>query len=72
VECLANGDCDAGQTCITDLKECCTPFLNPCTGYQCGQAGNGCGGFVSCGLCPVGRTCDPTCFMCLPPGTSCA
>jgi hypothetical protein len=26
-------------------------------GYNCGPAGNGCGGMLECGTCPAGETC---------------
>src|SRR5262249_40800057 len=50
---------------IFDLASCVTPDVPSCTpltcaklGATCGQAGDGCGGALSCGTCPAGQTCS--------------
>jgi hypothetical protein len=49
---------------IFDLGSCVTPYTPVCTpttcgaqGIECGPAGNGCGGELSCGTCPAGQIC---------------
>jgi len=50
---------------LFDLASCVSPDTNPtCTpltcaeaNASCGQAGDGCGGTLSCGSCPSGQTC---------------
>ena len=35
----------------------CSPRTCPQLGFDCGPAGDGCGGLVQCGLCPPGQAC---------------
>jgi hypothetical protein len=49
---------------IFDLSSCIAPNMPICTpqtcmslGAQCGPAGDGCGGVIQCGDCPMGQTC---------------
>jgi hypothetical protein len=35
----------------------CTPATCASLGFNCGAAGDGCGGVLQCGTCPVGQTC---------------
>jgi hypothetical protein len=38
----------------------CTPATCASLGFNCGQAGNGCGGVLDCGTCPMGQSCGGT------------
>jgi hypothetical protein len=49
---------------LFDLASCVTPDIPSCMpktcasfGYNCGPAGDGCGGLIDCGTCPSGLTC---------------
>jgi hypothetical protein len=49
---------------IFDLGSCVTPDIPTCTpktcaqlGIGCGPTGDGCGGVIQCGNCPMGETC---------------
>jgi hypothetical protein len=49
---------------IFDLSPCVTPSIPSCApktcvelGVNCGPAGDGCGGTLQCGSCPMGQTC---------------
>jgi hypothetical protein len=58
--------CAAGQTCGGDGVSgvcgaidggTCSPLTCAGQGFDCGPAGNGCGGLLQCGTCPAGETC---------------
>lgn len=70
---------------LFDLTSCITPDQPPpptCTPLTCAQqnigcglAGNGCGGQLNCGPCPVGQVCQGNPPACVPPPctkTTCA
>ena len=49
---------------LFDLSSCVTPYVPLCTplscdeqGFECGAAGDGCGGAIDCGSCPSGEIC---------------
>jgi hypothetical protein len=49
---------------LFDLASCVGPAVSTCTavtcqqqGYNCGLQGDGCGGTIDCGTCPMGQTC---------------
>jgi hypothetical protein len=63
---LACGTCPAGQTCGGGgvRGTCgaidggtCSPLTCTQQGFNCGPAGDGCGGLLACGTCPAGETC---------------
>lgn len=42
----------------------CQPVADPCGGAVCGEADDGCGTMVACGMCPVGQPCvDGACCV---------
>jgi hypothetical protein len=66
---------------LFDLTSCVQPDMPMCTpttcnalGFNCGAAGDGCGGIIQCGTCPSGQTCGaqmpnvcgPSTVMCTP------
>ncbi len=60
------GSCPTGQTCGgggvpnqcgTNGGGSCTPKTCQQLGFQCGPAGDGCGGLLQCGSCQSGQTC---------------
>ncbi len=49
---------------LFDLTSCVTPYVNNCSpksctdlGFNCGPAGDGCGGLLNCGTCTLPQTC---------------
>ncbi len=64
---LSCGTCPMGETCggsgidgkcgAIDSGVMCVPLTCAGQGINCGPAGNGCGGSLSCGTCPMGETC---------------
>jgi hypothetical protein len=44
-------------SCVPPTMQGCTPTTCMALGYNCGAAGNGCGGILQCGNCPPGETC---------------
>ncbi len=63
---LQCGTCQAGQACgAGGMPGVCAPLdgsaCNPIScatqGFNCGPAGNGCGGEIQCGTCPSGEAC---------------
>ncbi|HEY3356755.1 MAG TPA: hypothetical protein VGQ83_26125 [Polyangia bacterium] len=49
---------------LYDITACITPDIPTCTprtcaqaGFNCGQAGDGCGGIITCGVCPPPQVC---------------
>ena len=63
---LSCGSCATGQSCGgAGLNgQCgaidsgaCTPLTCKAQGFDCGPAGDGCGGQLACGTCPSGETC---------------
>jgi hypothetical protein len=52
-------DCPPGQI-ATEQNQCCLPLTRSqaCGSRVCGSASNGCGGTLSCGTCPSGKTCS--------------
>jgi hypothetical protein len=62
------GNCAAGTACGAGGASQCGPVANPCTPNACpactdagvcpcGPEGDGCGGLLQCGTCPMGQTC---------------
>jgi hypothetical protein len=60
------GTCSNGQLCggagqanVCGLPDsgACTKLTCPGQGFNCGSAGDGCGGTLACGSCPTGQTC---------------
>jgi hypothetical protein len=52
--------CGGGGTagvCGAPDSAACVPLTCQAQGIDCGPAGNGCGGSLSCGPCPAGQTC---------------
>jgi hypothetical protein len=63
---LPCGGCPEGQTCggAGMSGKCGVPDGGTCSprtctgqGFNCGPAGDGCGGLLACGTCPAGETC---------------
>jgi hypothetical protein len=44
-------------SCIVPDQPTCVPKTCAAQSIQCGPAGDGCGGVLSCGTCPAGQTC---------------
>jgi hypothetical protein len=58
--CTGGDSCGGGGTpgvCGQGDADVCNGFTCAGLGLQCGPAGNGCGGTLSCGDCPAGETC---------------
>jgi hypothetical protein len=58
--CTAPQTCGGGGTpnmCGAPDAGSCTPMTCTGQGIVCGPAGNGCGGLLQCGNCPMGQTC---------------
>lgn len=62
--------CAAGQIC-TENNQCCEPMTadEACGAQECGSASDGCGRTLSCGTCPIGKTC--TGGQCVTPPGAC-
>jgi hypothetical protein len=63
---LACGGCPEGESCGGAGKSgvcgvldggSCKPLTCTSQGFNCGPAGDGCGGLLACGTCPSGETC---------------
>ncbi|MBM4355396.1 MAG: hypothetical protein FJ109_16690 [Deltaproteobacteria bacterium] len=68
VECLGDGDCEAGYACVSNV---CTCVPETCTdlGIDCGTVPDGCGDSLECGACDPGYLCTEG--ACTPDVPSC-
>jgi hypothetical protein len=70
------GDCDLPAAVRVTQYPCCVPLqCTPNAGSLCGHAPDGCGGFIDCGTCPSGSTCQSNNYcstVCTSPECKCA
>ena len=45
------------SSCVSGKGGACTPLTCASLGYDCGPAGDGCGGLLDCGKCAQGKSC---------------
>jgi hypothetical protein len=66
IACATNADCCSSNcqngvcqpACVPGDGGCiCTPLTCAQIGFNCGLAGDGCGGVIDCGTCPAGQLC---------------
>jgi hypothetical protein len=56
-------------SCVPPTMQGCTPTTCKALGFNCGAAGDGCGGILKCGDCPSGQTCGENMPNVCGPGT---
>jgi hypothetical protein len=54
---LCGGSSTGDGGCCVDAGAACTPLTCTQQGFNCGTAGDGCGGVIDCGSCPEGQVC---------------
>ena len=69
LEWSAAKDCASGQTCQNGAcAAACVPKTCASLNYNCGAAGDSCGGTLDCGLCAGGKTCSANVCVATGPG----
>src|SRR5262249_32149793 len=51
------GNCAVGEVCVDNICKSCIPKSCSEQGLQCGSGSDGCGGTLSCGMCPNTQVC---------------
>jgi hypothetical protein len=57
MSCLPPNVCTSPISCGPPAGSPCVPLTCEQLGHQCGVTGDGCGGALDCGSCPMGETC---------------